>query len=238
MSADAIVVGAGPNGLAAAVALARAGHSVRVYEAAPAVGGGSSSAALTEPGFVHDVCSAVHALVLASPFLKTLPLGDHGLEYVHPGVPFAHPLDNGSAAVGRRDVVATANGFSQRDARAYRDLVAPFVDRADDLMEALLGPLGLRHPFLMARFGVHAIRSAESLANGYFESDAARAYVAGLAAHSMVALDRASTAGYALGLVVGAHAVGWPVVRGGSQGFANAMASYLQSLGGEIVTGT
>ena len=236
VSVDAIVVGAGPNGLSAAVALARAGHSVRVYEAAPAVGGGSSSAALTEPGFIHDVCAAVHALVLASPFLKALPLAQHGLEYVHPGVPFAHPLDDGRAAVGRRGVAETADGFGPRDARAYRELLEPFVDRADDLMDALLGPLGLRHPFLMARFGLHAIRSADSLANGYFESAPARAYMAGLAAHSMVPLDRAATAGYALGLVVGAHAVGWPVVRGGSQGFANAMASYLRSLGGEIVT--
>jgi phytoene dehydrogenase-like protein len=237
VSLDAIVVGAGPNGLAAAVALARAGRSVRVYEAAPTVGGGSSSAELTQPGFVHDVCSAVHSLVLASPFLKTLPLAEYGLEYVQPGVPFAHPLDDGTAVVCRRSVQETADGFATRDGRAYRALVQPLVERADDLMEALLGPAGLRHPLLMVRFGLHAIRSAEGLATGVFSGAPARAMIGGLAAHSMVALDRASTAGYAMGLLVGAHAVGWPVVRGGSQAFANAMVAYLESLGGEIVTG-
>ena len=234
---DAIVIGSGPNGLAAAIALAQAGRSVRIYEARPTIGGGMRSAALTLPGFVHDVCSTVHALGIASPFLKTLPLAAHGLEFVHPLAPFAHPLDDGTAAVVERSVDATAESLSAADARAYRTLVAPFVSRADDLMEALLGPPGLRHPLLMARFGLHAIRPATSLLNARFTDPRTRAMLAGVAAHSIVPLDELATSGVALALVIAAHAVGWPVARGGSQQVAEAMASYFRSLGGEIETG-
>jgi phytoene dehydrogenase-like protein len=233
---DAIVVGAGPNGLAAAITLARAGRSVRVYEAAPTVGGGTRSAELTLPGFVHDVCSTVQAMMMASPFLKTLPLAEYGLQLAHPGAPFAHPFDDGSAVVVHRSIEKTTAAFSRDDARSYRALVEPFVERAPDLMHALLGPLGLRNPLLMARFGRHAIRSAEALASSRFRDERTRAMFAGVAAHSMVPLDQLSTAGYALALIIAAHANGWPVARGGSQRVANAMAAYLRSLGGEIVT--
>jgi phytoene dehydrogenase-like protein len=234
---DAIVVGAGPNGLAAAITLARAGRSVRIYEAAETIGGSTRSDQLTDPGFVHDVCATVHSLVLASPYLKMLPLAEHGLEFAHPVAPLAHPLDDGTAVVVERSIHATADALPSGDARRYRELLEPFVERADDLMEALLGPLGLRHPLLMTRFGLRAIRSATGLAESMFESERTRAMFAGVAAHSMVPLDKLSTAGYALGLLIGAHAVGWPVARGGSQQLSNAMASYLRSLGGEIITG-
>ncbi len=163
MTLDAIVIGAGPNGLAAAITLARAGRSVRVYEQAPTIGGSTRSEALTLPGYVHDVCATVHSLVLASPFLKTLPLAEFGLELVHPQAPFGHPMDDGSALVVQRSVDATADAMTRHDGVRYRRLLAPFVERADDLMHALLGPLGLRHPLLMARFGLRAIQSAEGV---------------------------------------------------------------------------
>lgn len=236
--ADAIVVGSGPNGLSAAIALARAGRAVRVYEAQPTIGGASRSLPLTEPGFVHDVCATVQALVCSSPFLKTLPLAAHGLELVQPAAPFAHPFDDGTAVVVERSVAATADSLRAEDARVYRRMMTPFVDRYAELMEALLGPVGFRHPVLMARFGRFAIRSAEGLARSQFRDERTRAMFAGAAAHSTVPLEYLATAGYALGLIVAAHAVGWPVARGGSQQLAEALASYLRSLGGEIITGT
>ena len=232
---DAIVVGSGPNGLAAAISLARAGRSVRVYEAQPTLGGGIRSAELTRPGFVHDMASTVHALVALSPFLKTLPLGDFGLEFAHPGAPFAHPLDDGTAVVVDRSLDETARALGGRDGRAYRKLIGPFVDNSDDLMDALLGPFGFRHPITMASFGRQAIRSAAGLANHKFENERTRAMFAGVAAHSMVPLEKLATAGHALGLIVAAHTVGWPVARGGSQKLCDAMAAYLRSLGGELV---
>jgi phytoene dehydrogenase-like protein len=235
---DAIVVGSGPNGLAAAITLARAGRSVRVYEAETTLGGGSRSAELTRPGFVHDVASTVHALVLLSPFLKTLPLDEYGLSFAHPEAPFAHPLDDGTAVVVERSIDQTAAAFDGKDGQAYRDLIAPFTNNVDELMEAILGPLGFRHPRTMASFGRHALRSAQALARRNFQSERTQAMVAGVAAHSMVPIDKLATAGYALGLIIGAHAVGWPVTRGGSQQFANAMADHLRSLGGEIMTNT
>jgi len=237
LTLDAVVIGSGPNGLAAAIAVAQAGRSVRVFEAEATIGGATRSLDLTQPGFVHDVCSTVHALVVLSPFLKTLPLAAHGLEFVQPPAPFAHPFDDGSAIVVERSVDATADSLGAADGRAYRKLVAPFAARAGDLMEALLGPVGLRHPLLLARFGLEAIRSASALAHGRFRDERTRAMLAGAAAHSMVPLDYASTAGYALGLIVAAHASGWPIARGGSQQVSGALASYLRSLGGEIVTG-
>jgi phytoene dehydrogenase-like protein len=237
-SLDAVVIGSGPNGLAAAITLARAGRSVRVYEAEATLGGGSRSAELTRPGFVHDVGSTVHALVLLSPFLKTLPLHEYGWTVAHPEAPFGHPLDDGTAVVVERSIDQTADALDTKDARAYRDLIAPFTDAVGDLMEAILGPLSVRHPLTMASFGRHAIRSAEGLARHTFQSERTRAMLAGVAAHSMVPLDKLATAGYALGLIIGAHAVGWPVTRGGSQQLTNAMAAYLRSLGGELVTNT
>jgi len=237
-SLDAIVVGSGPNGLAAAVALAREGHSVRVYEAQPTIGGGARSAELTRPGFVHDMASTVHALALLSPFLKSLPLSQFGLQFAHPEAPFAHPLDDGTAVVVERSIDATVSALGLRDGRAYGKLVRPLVEQWDTLMEALLGPFSVRHPIAMAKFGRHAIRSAEVLARRLFQSDRARAMFAGVAAHSMVPLDKLATSGYTLGLLIAAHAVGWPVSRGGAQRLANALAAYLRSLGGDVVTDT
>ena len=233
----AIVIGSGPNGLAAAIALARAGHSVRVYEAEDTVGGGMRSAPLTGPGSVHDVCSTVHALVPASPFFRSLPLAEHSLSLVYPDAPFAHPFDDGTAVVVERSVEATADSLGAGDGRAYRRLFAPYVDRVNELMTALLGPLGFRQPFLMARFGLSAIKSSTWLAQG-FRDERTRAMIAGVAAHSMVPLEYLANAGFALGLTIAAHAVGWPFARGGSQQVANALASILRSYGGEIVTGT
>jgi phytoene dehydrogenase-like protein len=238
LSLDAAVIGSGPNGLAAAITLARAGRSVRVFEAEPIIGGGTRSLELTQPGFIHDVCATVHAVGVLSPFLKTLPLAAHGFELVHPPAPFAHPFDDGTAVVVERSVEDTATSLGTADGRAYRRLVSPFVARAGDLMEAVLGPPGFRHPWLMARFGLSAIRSASSLARARFRDERTRAMLAGAAAHSIVPLEYAATAGYGLGLIVTAHATGWPVARGGSQQLANALGSYLRSLGGEIVTGT
>lgn len=239
-SLDAIVVGAGPNGLAAAIALAQAGRSVRVYEAEHTVGGAARSAEVTKPGFVHDVAATVHALALLSPFFATLPLHEHGLEFVHPEAPFAHPLDDGTALVVERSVEQTADALMAGDARAYRKLLDPLVKDAQTLMQILLAPpaaLGaLHHPLMMASFGARAIQSAEGLARRVFEEERTRAMFAGVAAHSMVPLNKISTAGYGLGLILSAHAVGWPVARGGSQQLCNALASYLQTLGGEIVT--
>jgi phytoene dehydrogenase-like protein len=231
---DAIVVGAGPNGLAAAIELARAGKNVTIYEAAPTVGGGTRSAELTEPGFVHDVCSAIHPLLLASPFFVDL-MPHLELETLEPSVQFAHPLPDGSAAVVVRSVEETAASLGP-DGRAYRSLMQPFVDNWQGLVDGVLAPLRVpRHPLIMARFGLHAIRSVQGLTRR-FESDQTRALFAGVAAHSMLALTKPLTGGVALFLGLLAHSVGWPCVRGGSQRIADALARHLEGLGGTIVT--
>ena len=232
----AVVVGSGPNGLAAGIALAEAGRSVTVLEGADRLGGGCRSEELTLPGFVHDTCSTVHSLALASPFLSTLPLAEHGLELVHPSAPLAHPLDDGSAVMLERSVDETARGLGA-DAAAYRRLFGPLVLSADELFGQILGPLRLpRHPLVMARFGLGALRSASGLARSRFTGERARALFAGCAAHSMLSLTTPASAAFGMVLAVTAHRVGWPVARGGSQRLVDALASQLRSLGGEIQT--
>jgi phytoene dehydrogenase-like protein len=236
-SGDAVVVGSGPNGLAAAIVLARAGRRVTLIEGAETVGGGCRSEELTLPGFVHDTCSTVHALALASPFLSSLPLAQHGLELVHPDAPLAHPLDDGSAVVMERSVEETARGLGP-DAQAYRVLFHPLVRNADELMREILGPLRPpRHPLVLARFGTSALRSATGLARSRFEGERARALLAGCCAHSMLSLRTAASAAFGIVLALSAHQVGWPVARGGSQRLSDALASHLRSVGGEIQTG-
>ncbi len=235
---DAIVVGSGPNGLAAAIALARAGRSVLVLEGRDTIGGGLRSEALTLPGFVHDTCSAIHPLGVASPFFRGVPLAEHGVEWIDPPAPLAHPLDDGTAVVLERSLEETAGGLDGRDGDAWRRLLGPFVASADRLVEGILAPpLPPRHPVVMTRFGLKAIRSASSLARSAFAGQRARALFAGNAAHAMLPLDAAASASFGLVLATLGHAVGWPLPRGGSQTIADGLASYLRSLGGEIETG-
>ncbi|HEV8253572.1 MAG TPA: NAD(P)/FAD-dependent oxidoreductase [Vicinamibacteria bacterium] len=234
---DAVVVGSGPNGLAAAIRLAREGRSVLVLEASDSIGGGARSRELTLPGFVHDVCSAIHPMALASPFFRTLPLTDHGLEWIQPAAPVAHPMDDGTAVMLERSVDATADGLGE-DAKAYRSLMGPLVGGWASLEHDVLGPLRLpRHPFALARFGLSGIRSAASLGRTRFRTARGRALFAGLAAHSILPLEAAVTSAFGLVLGITGHAVGWPLPRGGSGRVSEALASYLRSLGGEIVTG-
>ncbi len=234
---DAVVVGAGPNGLAAAITLAEADRSVLLVEAGETVGGGTRSAELTLPGFVHDVCSAIHPLVLASPFMRSVPLERHGLELVHPDVPLAHPLDDGTAVVLERSVEATAARLGS-DGAAYRRLMSPVVRDAEKLIREVLGPARPpHHPFALAAFGLRALRSAVGLAGSLFGEDPARALFGGIAAHGMLRLDQIPSSGVALLLGLLAHAVGWPAARGGSQRIADALRAHLESLGGEVETG-
>lgn len=233
---DAVVVGSGPNGLAAAVTLARAGLSVVVLEAAAQAGGGMRSEELTLPGFVHDVCSTIHPLGAASPFFAALPLAEHGLEWAHPTAPAAHPLAGGRAATLDRSIDATAAALGA-DAGAWRAVVGPLVAGWDPLSHMLLGPL-LRspaHPLVMARFGTRALWPATVLAR-VFKHDVARALFAGLAAHAILDLHAPLTASFGLTFAACAHAVGWPAAVGGSQRIADALIAYLQTLGGEVRT--
>jgi phytoene dehydrogenase-like protein len=234
MSPDAVVVGSGPNGLAAAIVLARAGLKTVLREAQTTLGGGLRSSELTLPGYTHDVCSAVHPLALSSPFFRSLPLGEFGLEWIQPGSALAHPLDDGTAVMLERSIDATADGLGQ-GGRDWRSLHAPFVERWDALApDVLAPPLHFPHnPLLMARFGLTAVRPATTVARG-LRGARAQALFAGNAAHSFLPLETAGTAAFGLLLSVTGHAVGWPVPRGGSQRLADALLACFRSLGGDV----
>ncbi len=236
-SYDAVVIGSGPNGLAAAVRLAESGCSVLVLEAAAEIGGGTRSAELTLPGFVHDVCAAVHALGVSAPALSLDRLGQHGLSWKYPSVPLAHPLDGGRAAVLHRSVDDTAAALGD-DGRVWKRLMQPLVDDWHLVLPQLLGPLLSipRHPIAMARFGMLALLPATLLVRR-FHTDEAAALFGGCAAHAMLPLSRPFTSGFGLTLAAAAHAGGWPVAAGGSQVVADALAARLRELGGEVCTG-
>ena len=236
----AVVVGAGPNGLVAAITLARAGWDVTVFEAAAQPGGGTRTEEFTLPGVLHDVCSAIHPLAVGSPAFREIaasdtPLEAHGLEWIHPDVPVAHPLDDGRAAVLLRSVSETASGLGA-DAKAYRRLFGPFVEAGFDLTDGLLSPFTIppKHPVTLARYGAVGILPAYTIARRGFDTDEAQALFAGLAGHSILSLKAPVTAGYGLMLGVLAHLVGWPLAKGGSQQIANALVAVLEDLGGRV----
>ena len=234
-SYDAVIVGAGPNGLAAAITLAAAGRTVLVLEQASEAGGGCRTGELTLPGYLHDVCSAIHPLGVSSPFFRSLNLEQYGLEWIFPPSQLAHPFDDGGIAVLDRSLEITARGLGE-DGKKYERLMAPLLRDTDSLMKEILVPIRFpRHPFLMARFGLNALRTARGLASR-FKTREARALLAGCAAHSMVPLDRAGTASFGMVLLLTAHAPGWPLARGGSRSITEAMIRHLEKLGGEIRT--
>lgn len=235
----AVVIGAGPNGLAAAIVLAQAGLRVEVFEAEPQPGGGARTLPLTLPGFQHDFGSAVHPMALASPFFSTLPLQDYGLEWIQPSAPLAHPLDDGTAVILERDLGAAAEGLGQ-DGKQWRRMFGPFAEHWTQLAPEVLRPVSLfpRHPFLMARLGLLGFPSATSVAHFWFRDARTKALFAGLAAHSILSLEEPLSSAFGIMLGATAHAVGWPIPKGGAQSITNALCGYLESLGGQVHTST
>lgn len=234
---DAVVIGSGPNGLVAAIELARAGRSVTVLEARDEIGGGLHSAALTLPGYLHDVCSACHPMGVLSPAFQDMPLAEHGLHWAFPQASVAHPLDNEPAVLLTRSLAETAAELGP-DAKAYERLIAPFLPRPEVLLGDLLGPLRLpRGPLRMARFGMQGMLPAAAHFRWRFQGARARALLAGCTAHSILSFDRLFTSAVGMIFALTGHLTDWPVAAGGSQTIADALASYLRSLGGTIETG-
>jgi phytoene dehydrogenase-like protein len=232
---DAVVIGSGPNGLSAAITLRRAGLSVLVVEAKSTIGGGLRSAELTLPGFVHDVCSAVHPLAAGSPFFNSIPLADHGLDFIYPPLSAAHPFDGGSAAALRQSIDETARSVGA-DEKVYRQIMEPLVRHWPAMATDVLGPLRIpKHPLDLAQFGLNALPSAQQLAKR-FTTKEAKGLFAGMAAHSIQPLSNLTTSAIALVLMAAGHLRGWPVPKGGSQSIANALAAYFRSIGGIIET--
>jgi phytoene dehydrogenase-like protein len=234
---DAIVIGSGPNGLAAAIRLAQAGLSVCVLEREQTPGGATRSDTLTLPGFLHDVCSAVHPLAVGSPFFRSLPLAQHGLEWIYPPAAVAHPFDDGTAVWIERSVERTAERLGS-DKNSYRELMGPLAQSWTLIDEELLAPFRIpRFPLALARFGLAGFKSAQRLVRSRFGAARAAALFAGLAAHSMLPLERVPAAAFGLVLGITAHVLGWPIPKGGSRSIADALSSLLSSLGGKIITG-
>jgi phytoene dehydrogenase-like protein len=236
---DAVVVGSGPNGLAAAIALALSGCSVAVFEGRQTIGGGVRSAEITLPGFIHDICSAIHPLALGSPFFRRLPLSNYGLEWIQPAALLAHPFDDGSAALLERSISESVKTLGAEDHAAYADLFEYFVENWDKIEDVVLGPFQIpKHPLIVGRFALDAFVPASSLAKRKFQGEKAKGLFAGMAAHSIQPLDRILTSGFGLLLGILGHVYGWPMPRGGSQKIADALAGYLKFLGGKIFTNT
>lgn len=236
IASKACVVGAGPNGLSAAIVLAQTGLQVEVFEAETTAGGAVRTMELTLPGFLHDFGSAVHPMGAGSPFFASLPLAEHGLEWIHSPAPLAHPLDDGTAVVLERDL-KDAEACLGVDGKAWRGLMRPFAEHWWEFAPEILRPQPAipRHPWLMARFGMNALLPAKTIA-GVFRSERTRALFGGFAAHSFLALDEAMSGAFGMLMAITAHAVGWPIPRGGSQSITNALCSYLSSLGGKVTT--
>lgn len=233
---DAVVVGSGPNGLAAAIVLQVAGLSVLLIEGKETIGGGLRSGELTLPGFNHDICSAIHPLAVGSPLFSQLPLVDHGLEFLYPTFAAAHPFDDGSAAVLANSIDETASSLGT-DSRAYRNLIGPLVKDWPTIINNILGPLSFpKNPIGLSRFGLNALPSAEFISKR-FSTEKAKGLWAGMTAHSIMPLNNFATAAIGLVLMAAGHVKGWPVPKGGSIQIAQALASYFRSIGGKIETG-
>jgi len=233
----AVVIGAGPNGLAAAIVLAQAGLRVEVFEAQPQPGGGARTLPLTLPGFLHDFGSAVHPMALASPFFSSLPLREYGLEWVQPAAPLAHPLDDGTAVMLEHNL-AEAEAALGEDGRQWRRLLGPFAERWNELAPEVLRPVSFlpRHPLLLARLGLLGFPSASAIAHIWFRNPRTKALFAGLAAHSLLSLEEPLSSAFGIMLGATAHAVGWPIPRGGAQSITNALCAHLAALGGTVHT--
>lgn len=235
---DAVIIGSGPNGLAAAITLLRAKKRVLIIEAKDSIGGGMRTGELTLPGFQHDICSAIHPLGIGSPFFRSIPLAEHGLKWIYSPAALAHPLDNGQTALLVNSIEETAKTLGE-DSEAYRHIIGPLASKWNLILPEILAPLHIpRHPFALLRFGLSAIQPAQSFSKRKFSSALARGFFAGLAAHSIVPLEAPITASFALVLGILGHRVGWPMPLGGSQSIALALESYIKSLGGEFLLNT